>query len=158
MLLALAIVGGAVKAEDITIVRTRVVPLLPLPTPNWGDHPFTPRDVVLIRDVTPEVESRELIFVSGNGFAVLVNPVTGTAWFGSWPNSWPNAVRRRARIDEHSIVFVMESGTMRVDRDANTFSLWTPKTSQRAAALASSCRDHVAEVKFVHPVEPRAFP
>jgi hypothetical protein len=46
-LLALAVVGGAVKEDRITILRAKV---LRLPVPTQGYQPYTRGDVVLISD------------------------------------------------------------------------------------------------------------
>jgi hypothetical protein len=47
MLLTLAVVGGSVKDDPVTILKVRVIPLR-LPMPTLDDEVFTPRDVVPI--------------------------------------------------------------------------------------------------------------
>jgi len=118
---------AAPAAVPITISEAR---LIRLPVPTQGYQPYTRADVVLIGDrgqvddhFDDHVsETREMTFVCGNGYAVRINPVTKAAQLGSWPHVF----RTHAKLDEHSIVLLTEVGwTMRIDRDANTFTMRT---------------------------------
>src|SRR6516225_2227154 len=107
MLLTLAVVGGAVKKkEPKTLVGTRTIRLLSMPT--QGYESYKPGDVILIGSDAQIVEAREITLWCG-GYALSISPLTSVAHITC---SWTGTVRSRAAIDPHSSVVGVADGTM----------------------------------------------
>jgi hypothetical protein len=88
-----------------------------------------------VTDAPTQVESRVLVFVCAKVFEVRVNPVTQVSEFGRWPYAFRS---RNAGIGEHSITVRADNGgTMRIDRDANTFVMWNREREQTASGTCT---------------------
>jgi hypothetical protein len=84
------------------------------------------------------METLEIAFQCG-GVTVRVNPVTFAA-----DVSYPGSVARfrsRSSVGQHSIEVVTATGTMRINRDTNTFTFITPTPAHEPGTYVGACRD-----------------